>query len=108
MAQDARRVPQVTLDRADPVEVHRPPRVRNDHGIVVDVGPTCACGSSSRATWWTLPGVGTRPDVDELPDARVFGEEPDGAAHKAPVGPGRCPGLGHRGQQLTVVARSSV
>ena len=101
VVQDARRVPQVTLDRADPRRrAQQGPRVRDDDRVVIDVDHARPRVQLARDLVDIARGGQPRADVDELPDARLVGQEPDGAAQETPVRPRRCPRIGHHGQQL--------
>jgi hypothetical protein len=97
--QDARRVPQIPLDRPHPrTHAQQRPRMRHHHRVVIDIHHP---GPRLQRLCYLMNMAGrrkSRADIDELPDARLD-EKPDGADQETPFRPRRGPHTRHHGEQ---------
>jgi hypothetical protein len=87
VGQDLGWLAQVGLDdRGFGVVLEHEPAVRHRDLIVVHVDHTRSGGGTLRDLMDVLLGGDARADVEELPDAGLAGQEPNGPAEEGPVG----------------------
>ena len=98
--QDARRIPHIPLDRPHPgTPAQQRPRVRYHHGVVIDIHHPGPRLQLMRHLMDMAGRRKPRADINELPDARLGSEKPDGADQETPVRPRRGPRTRYHGEQ---------